>query len=102
MKDDDDLYQGDIVKSSQIWDILKVKLIKFDDRMWCESKGRVIDDSRIPALGNSMYGRVIPEMGKIEGGPGLWRSNHEFHTGHIKFAYKILSEASRKLLDTSF
>lgn len=47
---------------------MKVKLTKFGDRMWYERKGRVIDDSQISAFGNSRYGRLIIEMGKIEGG----------------------------------
>lgn len=43
---------------------MKVKLTKFGDRMWYERKGRITDNSQIPAFGNSMYGRPIIEMGK--------------------------------------
>lgn len=82
---------------------MKVNLIKFDDRMWCERKGRVIGHPHISVFGNnSTYGKVITEMGKTERVPGLGRSSHEFCTGRTKFAYKILSEDSRRLLDISF
>lgn len=40
-------------------------------------------------------------MEKNSVGPGL-KSNHELHTGNIKFAYEILCEVSSRLLGISF